>query len=281
MAEGIVFDIEEFTVHDGPGIRATVFFKGCPLECNWCHNPEGLSFQPELLIKRESCIECGKCKNRCGHEECRPFDRCLKICPKGLIRVAGEKISSDRLSGRLLRYRRFLEMNQGGITISGGEPLSQPEFLLELMEGLKPVHLAIETSGHGDTDAFKRAISLSDLVYFDIKHMDPIVHKEYTKAGNKLILENLNVLMQSDRPFVARIPLIPGVNDTDGNLEDTARFLQDARNLVCVELLPFNPLTGAKYSRVSKQFHPRFRIGKPVNANSGIFKKRNIECKVL
>jgi len=155
VGKGTIFDIKEFAVHDGPGIRVTVFFKGCPLRCNWCHNPEGLSFEPELMVEASSCIKCGKCHVECEHEECHGFDRCLKACPKGLISVMGRKVNSDDLVHELMEYRRFVEMNGGGITLSGGEPLAQPEFLLALLSQLKPIHTVIETSGYGSTDVFK------------------------------------------------------------------------------------------------------------------------------
>ena len=281
MAEGIIFDIKEFAVHDGPGIRVTVFFKGCPLRCNWCHNPEGLAFEPELMIQTSSCVECGKCRIQCAHEACREFDRCLKACPRGLVSVVGRKIDAAVLAEQLKEYNAFLDMNDGGITLSGGEPLAQPEFLIALLEELKPLHTVVETSGHGAPDVFSKAVELSDMVLFDIKHMDTHVHRQHTGVGNELIQQNLQAMMKWGKPFIARIPLIPGVSDTDINLKETANVLKEATNLVRVELLPYNPFAGAKYASVAKEYQPKFEADAGLNSNCGIFEQQGISCKVL
>ena len=281
MTEGIIFDIKEFAVHDGPGIRVTVFFKGCPLRCNWCHNPEGLSFEPELIIKKSQCINCGRCLRECEHEICKQFGRCLKACPKGLISIAGRKVRSDELAYELMRYKDFLEMNGGGVTLSGGEPLAQPDFLIALLKELKPMHIAVETSGYGDSEAFNKVIELSDILLFDIKHMDTKIHRQYTGVGNELIQKNLRILMDSKKPFIARIPLIPKVTDTISNLKETAKVLSVAKNLVRVELLPYNPLAGAKYDSVGKEYQPRFDINKKVCADCGVFEDLGNNCKAL
>lgn len=281
MAQGVIFDIKEFTVHDGPGIRVTVFFKGCPLRCNWCHNPEGLSFEPELFVKKTSCINCGKCHKACAHKECEAFGRCLKACPKGLVSVVGYRVGSGELAKELLGYRRFLELNHGGITLSGGEPLAQPDFLLALLSDLMPIHTAVETSGYGNPGVFEQVIELADLILFDIKHMDSDNHKRHTGVGNELIQRNLLMLMDSDKPFIARIPLIPGVNDTEENLRQTASALDRAKNLIRVELLPYNPFAGAKYGSVQKEYAPQFNAAEKVRASCAAFEAQGICCKVM
>ena len=281
MARGTIFDIKEFTVHDGPGIRITVFFKGCPLRCNWCHNPEGLSFKPELMVRESACVHCGKCNTTCNHKVCQEFNRCIYACPSGLIKVIGETVESDELAARLKKYSGFLMMNKGGITISGGEPLAQPDFLLDLLKELKPMHVAVETSGYGDKRVFKEVISLADLILFDIKHMDADIHKKYTGVDNELIQFNLLSLMSSGKPFIVRIPLIPEVNDTDDNLEKTARFIRSAADRIRVELLPYNPYAGAKYPSVCKEYAPAFDVNKAVQPNCKILKKYGIDCFVL
>ncbi|NJD04859.1 MAG: radical SAM protein, partial [Ruminiclostridium sp.] len=152
MAKGIIFDIEEFALYDGPGIRKTVFFKGCPLRCTWCHNPEGICFNKELLVSKSACINCKRCKSVCSHNVCVACGMCVTVCPLRLRKVCGTVYDAKDLAAELLKDRDFLEKNNGGITISGGEPLAQPEFLWELLERLKPVHTAIETSGHAPLD---------------------------------------------------------------------------------------------------------------------------------
>lgn len=281
MVKGTIFDIKEFTVHDGPGIRITVFLKGCHLRCNWCHNPEGLSFEPELMVRESACTHCGQCRNPCSHNMCRDFNRCIYACPSGLIKVIGEKVEADELAVRLKKYSEFLLMNKGGITISGGEPLAQPAFLLDLLKKLKPMHTALETSGYGEKRVFAEAINLADLILFDIKHMDADVHKKYTGVDNKLIQFNLLNLMSSGKPFIARIPLIPGVNDTDDNLEKTARFLRRAAGRIRVELLPYNPFAGAKYPSVCRKYVPSFDVNSTVRPNCEIFREYGIDYFVL
>lgn len=254
MTDGMIFDIKEFTVHDGPGIRVTVFLKGCGLRCIWCHNPEGLSSEPELMIRQTLCRHCGKCNIKCNHEECQPFARCLKACPDGLIQVVGERVNAKVLADRMLQYREFLEKNHGGITISGGEPLLQPVFLLDLLQALKPMHIAIETSGFGKPDIFQQVIALADLILFDIKHTNAEIHKQITGTDNRIIMENLYQLIQSEKKFIVRIPLIPGINDDRDNMKQIAHILKEAKGLERVELLPYNPFTGAKYKMINREY---------------------------
>ena len=228
MTDGIVFSIEEFAINDGPGIRTTVFLKGCPLRCAWCHNPEGWSPLPEKMVKR-------------GREE-----------------TCGYRISSGELAGRLGRDRDLFRDSGGGVTFTGGEPLMQSPFLCEVMDGLKDMHKAVETSGYAREDAFRSVMERADSLLFDIKLVDSALHRKYTGAGNELILRNLKTLIASGKPFVARIPLIPGVNDTRGNMEATASLLQGAVGLQRVELLRYNRVAGAKYPMVGLSYRPPF-----------------------
>ena len=175
--EGTIFDIREFTVHDGPGVRVTVFLKGCPLRCRWCHNPEGLSPKPELMIRTGACTGCNSCKKPCLHPECRQFDRCLHACPDGLISLCGEKISSDMLSQKLLSCAPFLK-NGGGVTFSGGEPIMQHDFLYETLTKVKPLHRAVETSGFADPDIFRKVLNECELIMIDLKLASREEHKK-------------------------------------------------------------------------------------------------------
>ncbi len=252
MQQGIIYDIKEFTVHDGPGIRTTVFFKGCPLRCLWCHNPEGINSKRQLMITKNGCCNCGKCRKECSHAECAGLGRCIKICPDGLVKAVGNKIDAIVLAESLKKQSAFF--GGSGITISGGEPTQQPEFLFELLEGLKGIHTVVETCGHTTEEIFSRLIQSCTLIYMDIKHMDSSVHKRLTGAGNESIQKNLDLLIASGREFVIRVPLIPGLNDGEENLIRIAERLAGVKDLLAVEFLPYNPFTGAKYAMAEMEF---------------------------
>lgn len=252
MAKGIIFDIEELGLHDGPGIRKLVFFKGCPLRCTWCHNPEGLSFDKEWMV------------GQLGEK---------KMC--------GEEFEAKELAKKLLKGKDILLNSGGGITVTGGEPLAQPAFLFDLIRYLKPMHIAVETSGYSSEKIFKRVVEEVDLVLIDVKHTDPVVHKKYTGVDNSLILKNLSFLCQSETDFIARIPLIPGVNDTKENMETTVQLIRDAKNLLKVELLPYHKSAGAKYKMVEKVYNPGFDTTQEIKVWAGIFKNNNINVTVL
>ncbi len=279
--KGIIFNIEEFAVHDGPGIRKLVFFKGCPMQCTWCHNPEGISFKKELMIRVDACISCGKCTEVCFNDECIVCGDCVDACSLRLRKICGVEIEADVLAKKLLKGKEVLINSGGGITISGGEPLAQPDFLFDLIKHLNPLHIAIESSGYAKKKVFQTMVSRTDLVLMDIKHIDPLIHKKYTGVSNRLILENLRFLCQSDTDFNIRIPLIPGVNDTFDNLEKTALLIRDAKHLKRVELLPYHKTAGAKYSLLSKKYNPGFDINKKVNIYAEVFKNYNINVIIL
>jgi pyruvate formate lyase activating enzyme len=281
MSKGTIFNIEEFAVHDGPGIRKLVFFKGCPLRCSWCHNPEGLSFEKELMVSHAACINCGRCKDICINSECINCGNCVEVCPLRLRKISGQEYEAHELAEILLMGKEVLINSGGGITISGGEPLAQPEFLFELIRFLKPVNVAIETSGYAKSDLFRRMVSDTDLIMMDIKHTNCEIHKQFTGVGNAQILKNLDYLCSSHTPFIIRIPLIPGVNDTLSNMEQTAVLIKDARSLEGVELLPYHQTAPAKYKMLNKKFTPGFDTEQKVNIWLDIFRKYNIKVSLL
>lgn len=281
MAKGIIFDVKEMSVNDGPGVRTAIFLKGCPLRCRWCHNPEGFSPSPQIKQAGAPCTRCGKCAQGCSHEDCRPYGRCLHVCPMGRLSIYGREVDSTELAASAKRQARFLESTGGGVTLSGGEPLMQPEFLLALLSELKPMHVAVETSAHADEAVFIAMMERADLVMADIKHMDDEVHRRYTGVGNKRILSNLASLMKSGRPFIIRVPVIPGVNDDAANLESTAQFLSGAKNLLRVELMPYNVLAGAKYRMTGLEYEPGFDVNARPNADRAPFLKHGIPCVIL
>ncbi|MBR2448242.1 MAG: glycyl-radical enzyme activating protein [Clostridia bacterium] len=248
--DGIIFDIKEMAVHDGPGLRTTVFLKGCPLRCMWCHNPEGLSFVPQLMQKSNCCTDCGKCKEKCSHPECEPFSRCLHVCPNNCLSIAGRYITPKELANELLESAEILGESFGGFTFSGGEPLAQSEFLLEVMDELSGYHLCIETSGYCESETFKKVLDKLQFVIMDIKLADSSLHKQYIGVGNELILKNFQILRQSGKPFIIRTPLIKGFTDTKENLDAIKAIIGDSP----WEQLPENNVAGAKYKMLGLDF---------------------------
>ncbi len=247
---GTIFDIKEMAVHDGPGIRTTIFFKGCPLRCKWCHNPEGLTITPQLMYKSNNCKNCGKCFEKCDHPECQPFGRCLHICPENCLSIAGRKITAKELAKEIIPSAKVLGNDFGGFTFSGGEPLAQSEFLLELIKELKDFHLCIETSGYCDSDTFKKVIEKLDFVIMDIKLSDSELHKKYTGVDNSQILKNFEILRKSEKPYIIRTPLIKSITDTKENLDAIQKIIGDAT----WEKLPENEMAGAKYKMLGIEF---------------------------
>lgn len=252
MKKGTIFSIEEFAIHDGPGIRTTIFLKGCPLRCTWCHNPEGISPQPQYMIKKNE-------QSICGYE-----------------------ISSEALANQILRNKNIYQLNEGGVTFTGGEPLLQSDFIVDILDRIKPdIHVAIETSGHIHPDIFRKVTPMLDLVIMDIKHTDPLVHKQYTGADNKVILKNLEFLCSSGVDFIIRIPLIPGVNDSEVNMSNVASLIKDAASLLRVELLPYHLTAGAKYTMIGQEYKPLFDTKKKPAIYKNVFEKANIKVITL
>jgi len=244
---GIVFDIEEFGVFDGPGIRSVVFLKGCPLRCTWCHNPEGLSPHPE----------------RYG------------------LRIVGTEMNAEEVAVRIRRNEKLLIMNGGGVTFSGGEPLMQPYFVLAIREKLQNLHACLETCGYAPLDTFTRVVTAMNLVLLDIKLVDPNLHKRYTSVDNALILENLKQLKGMAIPFRIRVPLIPTVTDTEENLRAIAALLMDAKSLEKVELMRYNRAAGAKYASVGRTYTPNFPEDIEPIPHIEIFEEAHLPCEIL
>lgn len=279
---GVIFDIKQFAVFDGPGIRTTVFLKGCPLRCMWCHNPEGLSFEPQLMVSPNGCTDCGSCRRVCKHPDgCILCGDCVRACPARLRKICGERMTAEELTGKLLHDREYLEKQGGGVTFSGGEPTGQPEFLLECLQKLRTMHRAIETSGYCRPGIFKDIMDELDFIIMDIKIADDEKHKMYTGVSNRIILDNLEQVKKSGKPFRIRIPVIPGVNDTEENYRLTAELLEGAKNLEMVELLPYHKTAGAKYSMVGRAYAPEFDVDREPVLETSAFENAGICCRKM
>lgn len=253
MVTGTVFDIREFTVHDGPGGRITFFLKGCPLRCVWCHNPEGQRFEPEIMVKHALCTHCGCCTKNTESPDFIRYGRDASACPNGLISICGDTVTAKDILDRVLPMKEILTLTEGGVTFSGGEPLSQPEFLREALDllGENGIHRAIETCGFTSAECFRAlVIDRCEYVMMDLKLMDDEAHRSYTGVSNRTILENAKSLMESGKPFEFRTPLIPGITDTDENLAAIEDFIGGAK----WEKLPYNTLAGAKYPMLGRAY---------------------------
>ena len=250
MLTGTVFDIKEFAVHDGPGIRTTVFLKGCPLRCVWCQNPEGLSSAPEVMRS-----------------------------PVG-ERVVGKEYTSDELAGILNGQADILRRNEGGVSFSGGEPLMQAHFIAEVIGALDNVHTLLDTSGYATEQDFRLVASKVDLIYFDLKLIDPAEHMKFTGVDNAMILHNLRLIPQLDTPFVIRVPLVPSVTDTDANLTAIAETIRGLNGMQRIDLLPYNKAAGGKYKACGMEFKVDYDEAQAVNANAAIFGGLGVEVRV-
>ena len=271
--QGTVTNIQRFSIHDGPGIRTTVFLKGCNLRCFWCHNPETLRYRPELQIFLDRCIGCGECFNRCpngahvvvdGHREfhrqlCVGCGQCAETCYAEALVLVGEIKTVDEVVGEVLRDRPFYETSQGGITLSGGEPLLQRDFSYAILERCRQedIHTAIETAANFPWERVSSILPVTDLVMMDIKMMDSSKHRDCTGVPNELILDNAMRLGQCSQPLIVRTPIIPGINDTPEEVAAIAEFVAKLPNLLYYDLLPFHPMAKSKYTSLDMAYRAK------------------------
>ena len=279
---GLVFDIEEFAVFDGPGIRCAVFMKGCPLRCKWCHNPEGLEMRPQKVVTLSLCAHCGTCDAVCPSPgNCIACGKCVESCPKGCIRIAGTRMTAEEVAKKIRRQSPILKMNGGGVTFSGGEVLLQADFVITVRKLVPEVHALIETSGYSNEETFRKLAEAMDMVIMDIKIVDPILHKKWTGVDNTPILRNLEILKEMGKPFRIRVPLIPTVNDTPENMEATAKLLEGSKALEKVELMRYNKAAGAKYAGVGMTYSVDFPEQQEPQILREPFERRGIRVDIL
>ena len=270
MTTGIVFDIKKFSIHDGPGIRTTVFFKGCPLRCWWCHNPEGLTPEPELMIRANRCIKCDACLDVCPHgaisrdgdavltdaTKCVRCGACVEACYAEARQIVGREVTVAQVAAEIERDVPFYDESGGGVTFSGGEPLLQWDFLLELLRACKArgIHTAVDTCGFAPWEVLDSVRGYVDLFLYDLKLMDDARHRKFTGVSNALILSNLQALSQRGHDIVVRMPLIPGINDDEENIRQAGAFAVELPHLIRIDVLPYHSLGDEKYGRLNKPY---------------------------
>ncbi|MBN1270690.1 MAG: glycyl-radical enzyme activating protein [Candidatus Aminicenantes bacterium] len=268
MTEGIIFDIKRYAIHDGPGIRTTVFMKGCPLNCLWCHNPEGKSPEPELIYFPKKCREtCRLCIEACpenalskngtvkfDQSRCRRCGTCADACVYEALELAGNTKTAEEVVGEVRKDKIFFDESGGGVTFSGGEPLMQPEFLEDMLDRFKQlgIHTAVDSCGYAPSDVIERIARKADLFLFDIKIIDEKKHKKYTGVSNELIIENLNKLLNMKCAVWIRIPLIAGINDGPDDIKAIAAYLSSLKPIERVSLLPYHRAGTGKEDKLQK-----------------------------
>jgi len=265
MHTGLIFNIQKYSLHDGPGIRTTVFLKGCPLRCGWCHNPESRSPEPEISWSQTRCIRCGQCRDVCpralddrpetiaiDRQQCLRCGQCVGVCPTGAREWVGRPRTVPDVLAEILEDRIFYDESSGGVTLSGGEPLVQPGFAAELLAACRAegLHTAVDTCGYGRREDLLALATWTDLFLYDVKILDDDRHRQYTGVSNGVILENLRALCERGAKVWIRVPVIPGFNDDPGDVEATAAWVASLGSVQRIHLIPYHALGTNKAERV-------------------------------
>ena len=267
---GLVFNIQRFSVNDGPGIRTTVFLKGCPLHCLWCHNPESISPKKELIVREDRCIRCGDCMSLCkngaisrqegefvtSRELCKQCGDCVDLCYAEAREIVGKEMTVEEVMNEIEKDSLFFDESGGGVSFSGGEPLLQHEFLLGLLKACKHKghHTVVDTTGFTTPAILERTVPFVDLFLYDLKTLDDKKHKEYTGVSNQTILENLRLLVRLHKEVIVRIPVIPGVNETSEDIQQIGSFIEALGGIREVQLLPYHQTGVDKYRRLGLDY---------------------------
>ena len=267
----LIFSIKRYALHDGPNIRTTVFFKGCPLSCFWCHNPEGISARSEVVFTPDKCIGCRECIAACPQNAlsvtqsglvrdqklCSNCFECVEICPSLAQEAVGYTSSVQQIMAEIEKDLPFFDQSGGGVTFSGGEPLMQKDALMTLLErcGEKGIHRAIDTTGFAPTPHLLDVAEHTEMFLFDLKHMDPYLHREFTGVPNELILSNLERISRLPVDIRIRIPLLKGINDSDENIRATAEFIASLGRIRRVDLLAYHHFASSKYLKLGNSYH--------------------------
>ena len=266
-----IFDIERNSFVDGPGIRTTVFFKGCNLRCAWCHNPESQNPNVQMMFYADKCIGCGKCREKCPNalQVCMLCGRCAVYCPHDAREICGKEYTAAEVLREILKDKTFYENSGGGVTFSGGECMLQIDFLEEILQECKinGIHTAVDTAGYVPYKRFERIIPYTDLFLYDVKCFDNEKHRQYTGVGNELILENLKSLLATAKPIWVRIPIIPTVNDTEEEMKKIRSFFDSFGFPEKIELLPYHAMGEHKYAALQKEVQ-KFEIPSPQTMES-------------
>ena len=267
--KALIFNIQRFSIHDGPGIRTTIFFKGCPLSCLWCANPEGIETTPQIVVRGKKCIHSGRCRYVCSQgaivdgpdgevqvdwEKCNQCLKCAEVCPTGAISCAGREVSLEDMLAATCADSQFFSNSGGGVTASGGEPLYQWKFVRELFKALRSrgIHTALDTSGYAAWQAMEEILPYTDLVLYDLKHMNSRVHRELTGRDNSIILANAEKTAERATTWF-RVPLVPGYNDSAENINEVAQFASLLR-VRTISLLTYHEFGKHKYEQIGRPY---------------------------
>ena len=283
LSAGVIFNVARYSTHDGPGIRTTVFFKGCPLNCWWCHNPESQSPTPQLIFREDRCIHCFACVKNCPHhalaiiddspavliDACELSGECVRACYSGAREIIGKKMTAAEVMTEIERDTVFYDESGGGVTFSGGEPFMQPRILNSLLKLCKErmIHTAVETCGFVDSEIYASASPYVDQYLYDLKIIQDEKHRRFTRVSNGLILRNLRELARSHEHVIVRFPVIPSVNDDEENVSLLGEFVSSLRKVDEVDVLPYHELGISKYKRLGARY--RMREIKPPS-NEGV-----------
>jgi pyruvate formate lyase activating enzyme len=298
MDEGTIFNIQRYSIHDGPGIRTTVFLKGCPVHCWWCHNPESQGYGPQLILREDRCIGCGACMDICANnavtlknslpytdrDRCSCCGACARACPTCAREIIGETVSVEHVTGEIEKDIIFYDQSGGGATFSGGEPLAQPAFLRKLLKACRDrdIHTAVDTSGYANWEVIHSVAGSTELFLYDIKHLDDTMHTKTVGVSNRVILDNLQKLARIHGNIIIRMPLVPGINDDDENIVSTAQFISSV-NIKEVNILPYHKTGMDKYGRLGREYRLTDTLEPSkelIDRIEGMFQKYGLNVKI-